>query len=805
MKAIFKHLGIQLVDKKKKGTIVTLLVINNPDGTPRWICNAKSKTPLFLKFYLIDSLKSQLIARAIKAVFFLGLQKIIFKTVTTGFETLDNEIDPIVNISNDNWAIFTGTVGPNNKILIYENSMNRNSFYKVANSQKTLSLIKREEMVINELETMKPITFTFPNVERIRQNVLKLEDISLFGTRTARFGYLHRSALDEIYIKTSKSVEASALPIFNLSLLRLHQLEECNDKRIPKGILKKLRIMLDAMRGKTIEAGFCHGDFTPWNMYERNGKLAIYDWELGAPLMPIGHDAFHYIIQQGILVDKKPWKTIKEEIKSKITQEQFLQWSRYGGHNIEEYLGFYLLINAISCLVLYAEQKKWHTQIHWLLNTWNDALSDCIKVVKPQRELMIMDVFDFVNEKKYAAIRFPNIAPEKLSEFSDIDMCIEKKDLSPIINYLKNHSLTTHVHICKKSFMATIQVFIEDGSFLSLDLIWKFKRKSLVMLNAENVLQNTYQNSFNIKQMGLMDKVRYIGLFYGLNNSSIPQKYKVYQQILVNEESRLDEILYCNYLDNSILKRNLVKCLKKRKENKYLSRVLNIVDYYLDSFIQLLFSKGMVITFSGVDGAGKSTVIENIKFKIEKKIRKRVIVLRHRPSLLPILSVWVKGREKAEQDVMESLPRQGKNNSPLGSFLRFFYYYIDYLFGQFYIYFKYVCRGYVVLYDRYYFDFINDSKRSNIQLPRGLVKAGYRLLMKPDLNFFLYAKTHTILKRKQELDGPTIKVLTDGYLRLFNELSMSSKKQYFTIENNELSQTLVFVIKETTRKLAYIS
>ncbi|PCJ94031.1 MAG: hypothetical protein COA50_12785 [Flavobacteriaceae bacterium] len=805
MKAILKHLNIQLMDNQKKGASVKLLVINNPDGTPRWICNAASKKPLFLKFYLIKSSKSQLIALGIKTVFFLGLQKIFFKTIKTNFEAIDETQEPIINMLHANWAIFTGTVGPNNKILIYEETENRSSFYKVANSQKTLSLIMKEEEIIKELGTMNPITFTFPFIERIQKNTIRVADISLFGTRTTKFGYLHQSVLSEIYARTSKVIEANALPMFNISLLRLHQLEECEDKRIPKGMLKKLRVMLDSMRYKTIEAGLCHGDFTSWNMYEKNGKLAIYDWELSNSLMPVGHDAFHYIIQQGILVDKKPWSVIKKEIKNKLKPELFLQWSSRGQLYMEEYLEFYLTINTISCLALFADQKEWHTQVYWFLNTWNEALSDAIKKLIPQRELMIRDVFDFVNGKNYAAIKFPNTAPEKLSEFSDIDLCMEREDVDSMLNYIKNHPLTTHVHICKKSFMATILVYMGDGGILSLDLIWKFKRKSLVMLNAKDILKNTYQNSYNIKQMGLLDKVRYIGLFYGLNDSNIPSKYRVYHQILINEESRLDEILYCSYLDNSVLKRDLVKCLKKEKENKYLRRVFNIMKYYLDSFKQFFFSRGLVITFSGVDGAGKSTVIENIKLKIEKKIRKRVIVLRHRPSLLPILSVWVKGKEKAMQDVVDSLPRQGKNNSFLSSLFRFLYYYTDYVLGQFYIYFKYVCRGYVVLYDRYYFDFINDSKRSNIKLPKGLIKAGYKLLIKPDLNFFLHADTKTIIKRKQELDEPTINVLTAEYIRLFNELDESAEKQYFTIENKELSQTLVFVMKETTQKLAYLS
>ena len=114
---------------------------------------------------------------------------------------------------------------------------------------------------------------------------------------------------------------------------------------------------------------------------------------------------------------------------------------------------------------------------------------------------------------------------------------------------------------------------------------------------------------------------------------------------------------------------------------------------------------------------------DEIRQKIEKQLRMPVVVLRHRPSILPIISAYTMGKEAAEQKAASTLPRQGKNNSTLSSLLRFAYYYTDYVLGQFYIQVKYVLRGKVVVYDRYYFDFINDSKRSNISLPNWFTKS----------------------------------------------------------------------------------
>ena len=132
---------------------------------------------------------------------------------------------------------------------------------------------------------------------------------------------------------------------------------------------------------------------------------------------------------------------------------------------------------------------------------------------------------------------------------------------------------------------------------------------------------------------------------------------------------------------------------------------------------------------------------------------------------------------------------------------RFLYYYTDYFFGQFYIYFRHVLLGHVVLYDRYYFDFIIDSLRSNVRLPQWITKAGYTLLMQPNLNFFLYADSETILARKKELEPLAIEKLTKDYLRLFGLLNKGNAERYFPIENNDLNSTLNFISNKTQTKL----
>ena len=204
------------------------------------------------------------------------------------------------------------------------------------------------------------------------------------------------------------------------------------------------------------------------------------------------------------------------------------------------------------------------------------------------------------------------------------------------------------------------------------------------------------------------------------------------------------------------------------------------------------------ISFSGVDGAGKTTILKIVKEKLSGNGHK-VIEIRSRPSILPILSSFKYGKKQAEKNATVALPRKGTNESKLSSLLRFSYYLTDYVLGQFYIYFRYTRYGYVIVYDRFYFDYIIDAKRANLVISPRVARFFLRFIKEPDLNIFLYAPVEIIEQRKQELDAVTIQLLTEGYLNLFDDLERLSKKKYLCIENIDLSDT-IFKIDEYLRE-----
>ena len=761
------------------------LQINNPDGSPRWIWNAENKQPLFLKFYNVGSWRAFLFATLIKIVFLIRIQKWVFKKQTYFIKPANNMLFDY----QKSWAIFTGTVGPNNKVLLFDGE----KFIKIATTTNAELLLDNEFKIIQTLNKTET-SFDYPKVLANTHDSLSLSDISKNGTRLKELNANALDTLVALYNIENQQVKIKDWDYLNKLKEKFRNIK--ND-RIPKNMLRKINLLLETIDSEdVVELSFSHGDFTPWNMYEVDQTIALYDWELASTNKPKGFDFFHFIIQNDVMVARKPWKDIYENIQHQAKSDFYSTVFNENPEELKRYLKWYFIINGLHYLDVYASQKEWHIQIDWLLEVWNQGLDLFLTEQKSSRALVIMDLFDSIHNQEYAALKFQNGTPENLDLNADIDLVIERKLSKSIVQFLENHALVSKITVSEKSFMNTIQVFTNEGDILSIDLIWQLKRRNLEILNVKEILDTKYTNLYGVKNASNLYTARYIVLFYILNNAKIPSKYLVYEEAIRNSEKAMDLLIKDYFTNDKKHQQILTSFIKRDKRNHGFSFLKNTINYLIDTARNAIANKGFTITFSGVDGAGKTTVIENIAFRVEKRLRKPVVVLRHRPSMLPILSVWTKGKEKAHQDTISSLPRQGTNSSFLSSLLRFSYYYVDYLIGQFVIYFKYILRGYVVIYDRYYFDFINDSKRSNIVLSKKMIEIGYRFLLKPKFNFFLYADAKTILKRKQELDESTIVKLTNDYNSLFQALQLETNATvYRCIDNEDLETTLTSIFR----------
>ncbi len=426
------------------------------------------------------------------------------------------------------------------------------------------------------------------------------------------------------------------------------------------------------------------------------------------------------------------------------------------------------------------------------------------------RKTFIQSLFTKLQNEDYILLKFIEEDISKIGESSDLDIWWKNKKDDFLAEFAKHHSLVEKVTQHQQRSMHQLFIFFKDGSFLQIDCLFQLIRKDLTYLTNDYLItQQRVKNG--IKTYTDFCLFEHLVLFNQLNYAGIPKKYIAYFESLSQSSVQLIIRHFNQKYGSTIpqlswlstyqpdLQKKLIKYLNQFFINRFFSRQKAKIHYWMDSLKNLKRQRGFLVSFSGVDGAGKSTILEETRQLLSKKFRKKTVVIRHRPSILPILSSFIYGKKQAETRSASRLPRTGNNTSQLNSLFRFGYYFADYLFGRSYIFFKYQIRNYIVLYDRYYFDFIIDPKRTNLTLDKTFTKTLYRFVQKPKINFFLHAPAEIILERKKELPPEAIKSLTAGYQSLFSELRQTYNQQYFSIENIEKDKTLNFISTELVK------
>lgn len=785
--------------------------INNPDGTIRWIFPENLRHPSFLAFYSTATKKAKLMASGIKTAFFLKQ-----KTRIASGQLVVNSGDcfwiekMVADLGGDNYSIFTGTTGPNRKVIIEVNKNGKTThFIKIPLSEKSLSLCQHEFATLEKLNMLDLEAMQIPNVVQSRKEFIQSNLKNPNDKRSLKLNTLHFNALSNVYSKTIESQDLNKSSFWEILCKNISYIN--NDAYFGdlKPMLEILRQHIENQNINAFSMALAHGDFTPWNVYQAKSSLKVYDWELSIEKAPLLFDLFHFMMQTGVLVQKMTWTEIKTSIKTMLNSDAFVKKIEHflagdSKKSIDLAFQLYLLYNTAYYINIYQKQELLHEQAFWLKQVWEEALTEQIMNIdnnENQRKDFTKELFDSISHEEYALMKFSERKIEDIADSSDLDILLTDQTEKTIFKKIKNTPEIEKINKAKLSFMTVIELYFNDGSFLRLDLIKQLKRKSLPLVDTLEVLKGAKRTTEGIRVPDICHDFEYIFLFYNLNKAAVPHKYiQFFEEQTEEDQQKIKDYFKQKYSIEfgdigewrQFSKSIRTQLLTKLQMNETL---LSKLSYFTDTVKGKLFQRGLVMTVSGVDGAGKSTIINEIEKEISETYRKKTVVLRHRPSLLPIISAWRYGKKAAEKKSMESLPRQGGNTNLIASIIRFSYYFIDYVVGQIWVFLRYYCQGYVVIYDRYFFDFINDSKRSNIQLKGKWIQPFYNFIYKPKLNFFLYAQPEVILQRKQELNESTILRLNESYHSLFDNYNKRFvNSEYISIENIEKEKTLATII-----------
>ena len=770
--------------------------LRNPDGSLRWVWPATLRQPLFLEFYNASSLKARLFVLGVKLSFACGVQRWLFPLLPGRYKRTHLQVWP-----EPAFALFTGTPGTYRKAVCCHTDTGEHRFFvKIPLTPAAEERVYAETQVLRGLARRAPASFRVPTVVPASDNFLHQTDVKpAQAARASTLTRQHLAYLHEQLRTTTGHRPLADTTFWQTTEAQVSELQGLSATRIPYGLRAKLLQLYHRIDPElAVPLAFAHGDFTSWNCWLGPDVLALYDLESAQTEAPLLYDLFHFHVQQGLLVSRRRPALVREA----LWQQACAEFPAIAEADLARAWQLYLLHHISGYALAYHAQENWHEQVQWQLAGWNELLTLELAAHAAHRQLCVYDFLDSLQPRAGVLLKQRAENAYYPGPTSDLDVLVSRPQLARSVAFLRSFPLVRSVAVRRQAHMRSVDCLFQDGTFLSVDLLHELWRKSVPMLDSAEVLAHARQAA-GVSVPALRHDFEYTWLFYWLNGSDLPATHRrYYEQCSPAEQGELLDHLATKYnlyfksiqaaaTHHPELAQELREHLQAQPGNGFFRRQWRALRYGWGVATSFFRPNGFVISFSGVDGAGKSTVIEKVKEHLEKTWRKRVVVLRHRPSVLPILSAWKHGPAEAERRSVARLPRQGGNQSFKSSLARFAYYYLDYLLGQAVVWLKYTSRGQVVLYDRYYFDFINDGERSNIRLPERLTRALYAFVSKPRLNFFLYADPEVILRRKQELSGETIVQLTQKYRALFGQLAgQYPQSRYVPIENHNLDTTL---------------
>lgn len=787
----------------------------NPNGSIRWIFPDSISTPAFLAFYFAGDFKTKLKCQILRLIYLLQLQSFFIKKELHILSSEPLVLEEEYELRNRDYALFTGTSGPNRKALLHFESPKGKHFVKIPISTRSKKLIEKEKAAYRRLNQITLNKVIISNVESSReQHLHMLETGSYSGGDVAQLTERHTEGILELQSETASEKRFAHFQKKNTAYL-LFLAKNSADPSIRSAAERcsMLGNLIDSERA--LQVYTAHGDFTAWNSKTSKDQLYLYDLELSDDL-PAYYDLIHFSLQAQILLGNQPIEKIKQCLRDCKTSIEQAEDRKIPEEEWQEHLQHYLYCNTALNLPIFNQQLidngSLHEQAYWLMHNWEALINDCMPTPKGSDHRMnfVRNFFKDIADLPYAILKGEIGEPFELKENSDIDLLVPKSQLNSIIALAKKGSYVASLKEVDKLHMRHLYIQFLDGKFLEIDLIHCLRRKDLEYCSVESIIENAKETAEGYKLASLDDQLEYIACFFFLNKAPIPDKY--YQKIknLGSEEwSAFQTQIKSKYglefknrrelFDSSAIDyKEFKKKVGQSPQNSGWNRIKNQLTYSKEVVEGVKNNRGWTMTFSGPDGSGKSTILNDVQKLVSKKYRRKTVVLRHRPSVLPILSSYVHGKKKAEKIAAETLPRTGKNKSSISSLIRFMYYYCDYFFGHSYVFFKYLLRGNIVLYDRYYFDFVADPKRSNIQLSEKIVKPLYQLIHQPRHNFLLHAPAEEVRKRKQELSIEDIRSLNNSYKGLFEELSEKAEASrkphhpsYHSIENTDRKATVL--------------
>lgn len=371
------------------------------------------------------------------------------------------------------------------------------------------------------------------------------------------------------------------------------------------------------------------------------------------------------------------------------------------------------------------------------------------------------------NNVQYAVLRNYKSLPYS-SNGSDIDMWVCKTDTAKCINILVNVSKVSALSLVSYYGDSTaIKVCLQnetDGVQFDI-FLGAIYYKDKILVPGESIINNTI--SYNEILAVNDDYSKLLALIKELiNNGRVNNKY--IEPILSNKHCYSYNYLAQQFRNfNSIFLQKLYRSIKESSIGEDANELATLCKASLSAKdktnkVNILISKikrifwkktGYHIVVEGTDGSGKSFIINSITPILNGGFHNGIVYNHLRPHYIPDIAELLGKRKKrsTESKIVVSNPHAEKPSGVLSSLVRWSYYMIDYTWGYMRkVWLPIHSKSKVFIFDRYYYEYYLDQRRSHVNLPIWIIRFGELFIPKPDLILCLGGDPEKIYARKPE-------------------------------------------------------
>lgn len=214
------------------------------------------------------------------------------------------------------------------------------------------------------------------------------------------------------------------------------------------------------------------------------------------------------------------------------------------------------------------------------------------------------------------------------------------------------------------------------------------------------------------------------------------------KNLLVASAPPADFAAWCTNMRRILLRHSLAR--------RPIAYLMGRLRFAVSRIHRYLKPSGMIIAVLGVDGAGKSTLIQAMLPALQAATHNAVWIQHLRPSLLPPLA-RLKGAPQAPAGPTLD-PHGSKPSGRIGSIVRICYLLLDYVLGYWLRVRPIIAKQpTIALFDRYVYDIAFDPRRFRINLPERIIRWLSVVAPEPHLVICLTGNPEVIAARKKEL------------------------------------------------------